>query len=362
MNVNFFRYPWMEMYRKNKQAVQKENAIFTWNSLFFMLVVDVFLTIFFSVIQNGQQEAIRLAAIFLGILLLFFLVYRIYKSNVPEQFLIVGVIYSVGTLTLLFCSYMIICPDVKATFYTSFLVITLLTTLVVDVPRRKFAFLIIWNILLYVTEYYGVSDLYQFRALFIHGLIVSFASFLFGCYTSCRKLNGFESERRLIYASTHDRLTNLKNREKLYQDFDELVKQENIIGVMIFDINSFKHLNDTYGHIFGDEAIKYVAEILSVCEDRYGIQFYRYGGDEFVGLVRRFGEERPDALIPHIKCRVTETILHTSSGIEIQLQVSGGYAIYHTGDSLEHCVNLADDFMYADKEKMKESGQVSREI
>lgn len=79
MNVDFFKYPWMEMYRKNKKDVQRENAIFTWNSLFFMLVVDVFLTIFFSVIKNGRQEAIRLAAIFPVILLLFFCISDIQK-------------------------------------------------------------------------------------------------------------------------------------------------------------------------------------------------------------------------------------------------------------------------------------------
>ncbi|MCR5467539.1 MAG: GGDEF domain-containing protein [Lachnospiraceae bacterium] len=361
MNVDFFRYEWREMYQKNKEAIQWENAVFTWNSLFFILVVDVVLTIFFSAIEDGQAEALRLAAILPIIVILFILSHWIYRLKL-NYFLTVGVIYAVGTLMFIFCSYMIITPEVDTSFYVLFLIITLLTTLVVDVPSRKLAVLFIWNLMLVITEYYGATDARNFRTLFIHGLIVSFASYLFGCYTSWRKLKGFDSERELIYASTHDRLTNLHNREKLYIDFDELTEQQELLGVMIFDINSFKHLNDTYGHIFGDRAIQYVAEILSKCEDRYGIQFYRYGGDEFVGLVRRFGEDRPGDLIPHIKRAIAEEPISAVDGVKIRLQVSGGYVEFNRGDSLERCVNKADEAMYLDKEQMKKSGQVSTEV
>ncbi len=362
INLEFFQYKWMDIYKKNKKAVQYENAVFTWNGLFFMMVVDLFLFLFYSAVKNGCPEAFRYVCAFPIILIAFFVTRWAYKYNLPDHFLVVGIPYIAGTLTLCFCSFMIIDPAIQSSFYSFFLVTTLLTTLIVDVPRRKLAFLLLWDALMMTTCFVGVSDPYRLRSVFIHGMIVSMASFLFGCFTSWRKLQGFESARELLYMSTHDRLTNLKNREKLYYDFDELTASKDIIGVIIFDINSFKQLNDTYGHIFGDQANEYVASVLRSCEERYGIQLYRYGGDEFIGLVRRLGDERPELLIPYIKQYVADSTLCTLDGIEIRIQISGGCAPYHDGDTLERCVNSADDEMYADKEAMKKTGQISGKV
>lgn len=362
IDVEFFQYKWMDTYQKNKKAVQRENAVFTWNGLFVMMVVDLFLVLFSAAITGGGPAAIRYAWAFPVVILTFVFARIIYEQNLPDHFLTVGITYIAGTMILGFCSFMIIDPQIQASFYAFFLVVTLLTTLIVDIPRRKLAFLLLWDVLMVTTAFAGIDDAVRLRTVLIHGMIVSLASFLFGCFTSWRKLQGFDSQRELLYVSTHDRLTNLKNREKLYQDFDALTEQRDIVGLIIFDINSFKHLNDTYGHVFGDQAIEYVAGILRTCEERFGIQFYRYGGDEFVGLVRRLGEDRPQELIAHIKQFVTESRLCTIDGSEIMIQVSGGYATYKQGDTLEQCVNLADDEMYTDKENMKKAGQISKEV
>jgi hypothetical protein len=80
-----------------------------------------------------------------------------------------------------------------------------------------------------------------------------------------------------------------------------------------------------------------------------------------VGLVLTDGEKEPGRLITHIKHRVSEYQLCTVDGVEITIQVSGGYEDYQTGMSLEQCVNVADEVMYADKEQMKREGLVSAE-
>ncbi|MCR5320298.1 MAG: GGDEF domain-containing protein [Lachnospiraceae bacterium] len=360
IHMEFFEYKWLEVYKRNKSAVQHENAVFTWNGIFFMLVVDLFLTVFFSLVKNGCLEA-RVFFFALPVIIITFVIARkIYTMKLPDHFLTVGITYIVGTMILCFCSYMIMEPQIQATFYAFFLVITLLTTLIVDVPIRKLAFLLLWDVMLVATALFGVIDRNRLLSILIHGTIVSLSSFMFGCFTSWRKLKGFDSERELLYISTHDRLTKLRNREKLYQDFDELVTNHQIIGLIIFDINSFKQLNDTYGHVFGDQAIQYVANLLQQSEEHYGIQFYRYGGDEFVGLVLPHGAHDPDRLIPHIKHRVAESQFCALDGTCFIIQVSGGYATYEPGYSLEKLVNQADEAMYIDKAQMKKEGLVSK--
>ena len=358
----FFQFDWNRVYLENREEVNYENAVLTWNGLFIMLVVDVVLIAYYAISGENPMQSVRYALAFPVVVLVLLVAQMMYSRYREKMLYTTGMSYVFGTLILLFCSYMIVAPDIQSSFYAFFLVVTLQTTLIVDQPKRKLIVQACWFVLMLLVNYGGVIDVARRPSILIHGLIVFISSYLYGCITSWRKLEGFETARQLLYISTHDRLTHLKNRDCLYRDFDEWSAAGRIRGVMIFDINSFKHLNDTYGHIFGDQAIQYVAGILRVCEERYGISFYRYGGDEFVGLVLTDGEKEPGRLITHIKHRVNESELCTVDGVEITIQVSGGYEDYQTGMSLEQCVNLADEVMYADKEQMKREGLVSAEV
>lgn len=359
--ITFFNYDWARGYHENQEDVAYENAVLTWNGMFIMLIVDIVLFLYYGTAGNNQMQMIRYGMSLPIILLISLFAQLLYRKYKKRFLMTTGMSYIFGTFVLLFCMYMIIIPDVRSSFYAFFLVMTLQTTLIVDIPLRKLVMQIFWFILMLIANTVGMDDPVRQKSVLIHGVIVTISSYLFGCFTTWRKLQGFDNARELLYISTHDRLTRLKNRDCLYRDFDEWSAAGRIRGVMIFDINSFKHLNDTYGHIFGDQAIQYVAGILHVCEERYGISFYRYGGDEFVGLVLTDGEKEPGRLITHIKHRVSEYQLCTVDGVEITIQVSGGYEDYQTGMSLEQCVNVADEVMYADKEQMKREGLVSAE-
>lgn len=358
----FFGYDWDKVYQDNLDDVAYENAVLTWNGLFIMMVADLVLLVYHAISRDSMMQTVRFAAMFPVILLIALGAQTMYFRFQDRHLFTTGLAYSFGTLILLFCANMIMAPDVQSSFYAFFLVMTLQTTLIVDKPRRKLIVQLLWFLLMIYADYMGVIDPGRRQNILIHGVIVTISSYLFGIFTTWRKLQGFDTERQLLYIGTHDRLTRLKNRDCLYRDFDEWSAAGRIRGVMIFDINSFKHLNDTYGHIFGDQAIEYVAGILRTCEERYGISFYRYGGDEFVGLVLTDGEKEPGRLITHIKHRVNESELCTIDGVEITIQVSGGYEDYQQGMTLEQCVNVADEVMYADKQQMKQQGLVSAEV
>ena len=84
----------------------------------------------------------------------------------------------------------------------------------------------------------------------------------------------------------YDGLTNLYNRLAFLSIFNELKEEPSNIGktmtIIMADLNGLKKINDTYGHVAGDQAIATVAkELKAACP--YGSICVRYGGDEMLG-------------------------------------------------------------------------------
>lgn len=92
-----------------------------------------------------------------------------------------------------------------------------------------------------------------------------------------------EKEQELFIQSRYDPITRLLNRSAMQQAIENQISSGKSYLFAIIDIDNFKSVNDTYGHVFGDEVLKYVADILrGACraEDTTG----RLGGDEFIVL------------------------------------------------------------------------------
>lgn len=92
-------------------------------------------------------------------------------------------------------------------------------------------------------------------------------------------------ERQLLLQSRCDPMTQLLNRSAMQQAIEDQINSQTAYMFSIIDIDDFKSINDKHGHVFGDEVLKYVADILrNACrsDDITG----RLGGDEFVMLFR----------------------------------------------------------------------------
>jgi len=123
-------------------------------------------------------------------------------------------------------------------------------------------------------------------------------------------------DRERQRAST-DNLTQLWSRNKILEFLNEETEREGrygeIIGVVMADIDYFKKINDTYGHVVGDQVLKEVAFRLKNSMRRYD-KIGRYGGDEFIAVFPRCGHKQIKSVAERLRKSVSSNDIKTSSG------------------------------------------------
>lgn len=151
-----------------------------------------------------------------------------------------------------------------------------------------------------------------------------------------------------------DGLTGINNRIYFNQLFKEhvdiMLRESGCMSVALFDIDKFKSVNDTYGHLAGDEVIKCIALMAEQCIEKYNGFVCRYGGEEFV------------AVLPNIKLEVAQPIIEelfdaicskqvTYNEYEIPISVSIGLTSYpEICKDTDELLKRADWCMYYAKE------------
>lgn len=148
-----------------------------------------------------------------------------------------------------------------------------------------------------------------------------------------------------------DSLTNLLDR-KSYDIYITSVRRK--ATVIIFDIDSFKEVNDTYGHKVGDICLKTVASILMSVYGKYGLCF-RTGGDEFCVIITHQPENL--AAVNAAFCAQLD-LERQGGGKEYLHNVSFGYADFVPGSGdIAQSIQQADAMMYKYKRENKEKNQ-----
>jgi len=160
-------------------------------------------------------------------------------------------------------------------------------------------------------------------------------------------------EEQLKYYSLHDSLTDVYNRA-YFEEHMKLAaqKQDDSIGLIIFDVDGLKLINDTSGHASGDSVLKYVASILKKSFDTSDV-VARIGGDEFAVLLYNKTEKNFESICSQVREQLKE---HNQQGIMFPISVSMGYVMSvdqpHNMDSL---FIEADTNMYREKLHQKQS-------
>ncbi|MFM2475657.1 diguanylate cyclase [Celerinatantimonas sp. MCCC 1A17872] len=156
-------------------------------------------------------------------------------------------------------------------------------------------------------------------------------------------------QKNLRELASTDKLTGLANRQIFQESFKDIDEQNDFpISILLFDIDFFKKFNDTYGHSFGDEVLKDVAEVL-LSQVRSSDLVCRWGGEEFLVLLHQCPLERAIEKAEQIRSQVAN--LKLSKGSEaVSLSISGGAACLKPSESLHQIVNRVDTALYAAKE------------
>ena len=158
---------------------------------------------------------------------------------------------------------------------------------------------------------------------------------------------------KITELSNRDGLSGLYNRRYLNLYFNEHFNYDKISTTAVaalIDIDHFKNINDTYGHLFGDQAIITVANtIKQVASANDGLTF-RYGGEEFVVLFEDISLDDAVIIMERIRHHIKETPI-TQNDTTIYVNASIGVACYPaTTKNLPNLIDRADKAMYYSKQ------------
>jgi len=168
-----------------------------------------------------------------------------------------------------------------------------------------------------------------------------------------KKVEMIEKESQL------DSLTNVYNRQYFYDilmfEFDKSKVNGKPFALSFIDIDDFKIINDTYGHLVGDKVLKTLADYFTT-NTRESDVVARYGGDEFLLMLNDSTPEKFISLLGRLVKNFNDDVSVDVDGKKLPMSISLGTVIY-SGESYFHSVNgllqAADEALYQAKEKGK---------
>jgi diguanylate cyclase (GGDEF)-like protein len=151
-----------------------------------------------------------------------------------------------------------------------------------------------------------------------------------------------------------DHLTKVYNRRMLSQQLENLCNKKNYINdvhIYMIDIDDFKFINDTYGHVVGDKVLIFLANILRKTL-REGDKIYRYGGEEFVVILNRIQKSECLKVAQRIVSLVNINKLIYKE-INVNVTISLGITSLKDNDTPDSLIARADKALYLAKKNGK---------
>ena len=181
---------------------------------------------------------------------------------------------------------------------------------------------------------------------------------VFLCVTTALILKAYQRERekkedllaRLDMLARKDELTGLYNRRELFRKLEQTeLFAENAYCLVMLDIDHFKSINDTYGHVFGDTVLRTIsAELIDRFRRENGELAARYGGEEFVLLLKNNGTDKVAERIDGL--RKTIGNMKWEEAPKLSVTISGGIVKCHDYTQISAMLSGADKLLYSAKE------------
>ncbi len=163
-------------------------------------------------------------------------------------------------------------------------------------------------------------------------------------------------QRQLFESSTRDPLTRAFNRkyllERLAAEVAHARRHKSSLAVLLFDIDQFKQTNDTHGHLVGDAVLRAIADQVTPLI-RLEDVFARFGGEEFVILVRSSGTQDPPRLAERLRATI-EKMKVASLEVTVSVTISIGVASLHElpkEAGVRELLSRADERLYRAKDE-----------
>ena len=199
-----------------------------------------------------------------------------------------------------------------------------------------------------VTEFPGAQDITSLVYMIL-GFIMAIV--IVALYMLYKQKEFDELNDRFLRSSFKDELTQLYNRKLLdiiIEYVESMYKHNKIEYILVmFDVDNFKELNDTHGHIYGDIILRSVAQCIQE-KARSSDFIVRYGGDEFLVIQPKASDVSIKGFIKRIDAE-----MERSCSLDIPISGSYGFAARSECNSPEEALKLADKRLYENKQAKK---------
>lgn len=171
-----------------------------------------------------------------------------------------------------------------------------------------------------------------------------------------------ERMRTLRSLMARDSLTGLYNHttttEMMSSSLAHAIRQQETLAVVMIDLDKFKNVNDTYGHMAGDQVIVAIARLLKHRLRNTDV-IGRYGGEEFAVLLKNLTQEKAETLVNELREDFSKIIFNTGNS-QFKVTFSAGISLYPGYSRAEDLRMAADAALYKAKEQGRNKVVVSR--
>ncbi|VAW46441.1 diguanylate cyclase/phosphodiesterase (GGDEF & EAL domains) with PAS/PAC sensor(s) [hydrothermal vent metagenome] len=161
-----------------------------------------------------------------------------------------------------------------------------------------------------------------------------------------------ELKKANFFAKT-DELTNIPNRRGFNENMEGIIQlslqNQSPFALVLLDLDFFKKVNDTFGHIVGDSALRYVSKLLKE-ETKGRDRIARIGGEEFSIILPDTSYDNAVKVAENIRLKIASKTLSVKDQKKpLKLSLSSGVAIYRKGEDIDTLFQRADEALYLAK-------------
>lgn len=277
-----------QLFCENQQFIAHINrSLLRW-MLFISLAVSVLTTVF-CFFMDGYNS-LRVTYITITVVLLSAL---FVQKKIPDNWILFS-FYSLFVMIMSYASYSsaVMFPEYSGALAWGILIV--MPVLILDKNKRITGTVLI-TLVCYLWFVIPMKLPDQREDEIVYIIVFSLAGLMLGFYMRWVRLENLELLRQSLVRETTDVLTGLYNRRKLFDYFIECEagrEEKPVTGISMLDIDFFKLYNDTYGHLAGDHCLKMIGTCLAEYGKQHDMEFYRYGGEEFVAIAHEQDRER----------------------------------------------------------------------